>query len=109
MPAATVPLTVEQGSDFRQSIAVTDDDGKPVPLAGWRAVGHVRRTATGPLLYELVVTVSLGQVTVTIPGVDSAAWVWRTARYEIKLFGPSNQMVRAAKGQIVVDPELTHE
>lgn len=109
MPATRRNLTIEQGSDLDVVVTVLDNAGAPRNLAGWTARMQARRTVTDPTpLFDIAPDVDgpNGQVVVSIPGDETAGYVWLSGFYDLEITdGTTTQ--RVLQGQISVSPEIT--
>lgn len=110
MAALEYDLEVEQGSTYRRTVPVLDEDGNPLDVTGWTVRGQVRLTPLSPVvLLDLGphLTVSGTSVELAIPGTVSSLWAWREATYDVELVAPSAAVTRLLRGRVLVDPETT--
>jgi hypothetical protein len=74
--ASTPDITIRRGLTWRgMSLFCKDENGEPVPLAGWSAYSQIRKTADGPLVLDLAPTIAADDADglITIPPVNPAA------------------------------------
>lgn len=106
-------LRINQGETFRLAVPVLDEDGEPVALSGMSARGQIRSHAAAPTaLYEWATTAGNlaldgDDVVLTVPAAASAAWTWRTARYDLELVDTGGFVTRLIEGHVIVHPEIT--
>ena len=105
MKARKYRIEVEQGSDYKRSIPVIE----PADPTGWTVSGQIRpsRSPDAELLHTLDVAISGNYVILYIPGVESSAWNWLQAVYDVELYSPEGAKGRFLQGDVVVDPEVT--
>lgn len=105
MAALDYPLEIEQGADYGPLAFPISGVGS---LAGWSVAGQVRMDhPSRGLLHTLDVTCSGTDVVLHVPAAASAAWGWRSGRYDVELTSPTGKVTRVLKGAVRVDPEVT--
>jgi hypothetical protein len=107
-------IRLNQGETFQLAIPVVDEDGDPVALSGKTARGQIRSHAASPtVLYEWStadgnLALDEGDVIITVPAADSAAWTWRTGQWDLEL-DDDGTITRLVDGQVIIHPEVTRD
>lgn len=103
-------LTINQGSTFEEVFVVKDSITKAVrDLSGYTARMQARLTVENPTpLFDIIPTIDgpNGKVTVIIPKATTAAYSWRSARYDLEIDN-GIKAERILEGFISVSPEVT--
>jgi len=113
--AASVDLTIEQGSDWALTFPVLDSEDEPVDVSAWSARAQVRaRAEDATILHDWTSTsptggikLGLQGITLSVTAAQSSAWTWRRGVWDLELVDPDGVVTRIAKGRVHVDPEVT--
>lgn len=116
--AQTYNIHVDQGSTYTLTVSYVDAAGAPVSLTGYNARMQVRETVastatlaafTSSPVAGLVVDAAAGTVTLTITSVQTAAYSFANAVYDLEVFDAlaTPTVVRLVQGRFVVNPEVT--
>ena len=113
--ATLVPVSIVQGSDYSDTLTLTDGNGAALNLTGWTITSQIRRASGYSILATFTVTVSApttgvvyrnltGAVTSTIPvpfgdGITHFHDVLGTRGDGVK--------IRLIQGPVTVDPQIT--
>lgn len=107
-------ITIKQGEDCTLRIpAVIDGAGAPINPAGCTARCQVRsRADSGAVLYEWStalgsVTITTGQVDLTVSATVTAAWTWSNGVFDVELTDGAGHTARIAEDHIQVSPNVT--
>jgi hypothetical protein len=106
-------LRINQGETFQLSIPVFDSEGDPMPVSGMIARAQVRAYANAPaVLHNWSLTddnIALvdNNVILKVPAAVSAAWTWRTGRWDVELVDGAGAVTRLAEGFVIVHPEVS--
>lgn len=111
MPAATVDLTIEQGSEFAHRFTV-----QAFNSAGCTARMQIRETIDSPVVCEL--TTENGRIAMTQASADTnldlsiataitAAFKFTKAVYDLEIVPSSGKVFRLVQGKVKVSPEVT--
>lgn len=109
-------LFIKAGASFRQILTWTDDDGNPIPVAGYDARLQIREHRGFPPLLDLTVGdgITFGpeanQVSIYIGASRTAALPYRSPlRYDLRLVAVADveEAERLVQGAVVVDPAVT--
>ena len=74
MAAATVDLEIERGTNFGPVVITCENEGIPVPLAGYSAFAHVRKGPGLALILDLAPVIESNDADgiITLPEIDNA-------------------------------------
>lgn len=125
-PILKLDLTFKQGASSAVTLTVVDAAGQPITsTTGYTIQAQIRRTTTGPVLFEWNTTPTAAQGTATFtydagpPAVSSvtlsstdeqaALWLFRLARWDCFLTNPAGQATCLAAGAVRVEPCITHQ
>lgn len=112
--AKRVDIRIDQGATWSTVVQVNNADGSPRNLTGYTAAMHIRTAYGVPTaLVELLspsdgITINalVGQITVTIPAVETAALTTQPGVYDLKI--TSGAVVeRLIEGSVGVFPQVT--
>lgn len=107
---------IEAGQRTTSTFTVLDVDGNVSPVAGWVVDAKIRAYPGGPILYTFpsgdAELISGGAVVrLTVPQDISAAWVFTTGWYRVRVYDPDPDdpfdvpAQRILQGALVVDPD----
>lgn len=116
--AQTYNIHVNQGSTYSLVVSYVDAAGAVVALTNYEARMQVRETVastttlasfTSSPAAGLVVDAAGGTVTLTITSVQTAAYDFTNAVYDLEVYDNSATpvVVRLIQGRFVVNPEVT--
>lgn len=109
-------LFIKAGASFRQVLTWTDNEGTPLPVAGYDARLQIREHRGFPPLLDLTVGdgITFGpepnQVTLFIGATRTSSLPHGAPlRYDLRLVSTSNaeEAERLVQGAVVVDPAVT--
>lgn len=112
MAVATRDFEIPAGSTVK---FVVDVIGGPDDLAGYTGKLQIRelRNDIIPLVVldpsNIVVNSGTRQVTVTIPGAESATYDWRRGVYDLLITGPLGDPWRLVEGRVTLSQAVTRE
>lgn len=114
MNAGVYDLDIERGATFLRSF-YWQSEGVAVNLTGYTAKMQVRETAASEsVLFEastangkIALNVDAGQIDLTITATETAAFEWRTGKYDLELTSPSGIVTRLLRGNVQVSQEVT--
>ena len=129
MSAGIYNFIVERGTDCIRQFQWADVDSQPIDITGWLAHLQVRdsKDSSAPVLIEywsgdvtqlvaqvgvinipnLVITPTLGVITLWIPANTSLALPWIYANYDLQLISPRGYTKKLIYGAISVLPSVT--
>ena len=103
-----IDLTVRAGEPVDFTVPVLDETGVAVSsLTGWTPTAQVRAATGQPVLATLTCTVAGGSVQVTATGVDTMAWSWTSAQWDLVLTSPAGVPHVLCGGWIRLYPTIT--
>lgn len=118
-------LTLNQGEGATITLTTVDKLGAVITSpAGFTVRAQIRRTSTGPVLFEWNTTPTTGQgsavlvytpgppavstTVLTHTGAQSALWTFRLAQWDCYLMAPAQEPALLAAGVVRVRPSITH-
>lgn len=117
-------LVLKQAATATIHLTVVDAVGNAITdPTGYTIRAQIRRTTTGPVLYEWNTTPNPGQGTATLiysagtdtstatlslTDEDSALFNFRVAQWDVYLANPVGQATCLAEGAVRIDPAITH-
>ena len=115
MPAAVYDLFIEQGATFLKSITWKASAGDPVNLTGYTARMQFRSSVSSSTVLATATTedgrITLGGAAGTIDiefsDVDTAAFAFVSAVYDLELESASGFVTRLLEGGVEVSKEVT--
>lgn len=124
-PTLELDLYFKQGEGATISLTTVDRLGAVITNpTGYTIRAQIRRTATGPVLFEWNTTPTTGQGTATLTytvgppavstttlthtGAESTLWTFRLASWDCYLMAPGQEPACLAAGVVRVAPAITH-
>jgi len=118
--AQTYNIHVDQGSTYTLTVTYTTAAGAGVDLTGYEARMQVRLsteevaslasfTSSPAAGLEIVAPATNGEVKLTVTSVQTAAYAFKNAVYDLEVFDASAppNVIRLIQGRFVVNPEVT--
>jgi hypothetical protein len=118
--AQTYNIHVDQGSTYTLTVNYTDSTGGGVDLTGYEARMQVRLSTeevatlasftSSPVAgLEIVAPATNGEVKLTVTSVQTTAYTFKNAVYDLEVFDASvpPDVIRLIQGRFVVNPEVT--
>lgn len=113
--AASLDITIEQGSDLDITMTWRDSNSALIDLTGYSAEMDIRDTVESvAVLFELSTVNSrivlggvLGTIQLLITAAESTAFTFTTGVYDLELTDPLGVVTRLIKGNVVIDPDVT--
>jgi hypothetical protein len=114
MTAGRVDFIIEQGATFQRTVIWTESDGTPIDITGYSAlmkISYVDPTTKRNQLIELmdtgldpgiVITGPSGQLDITVPADQTAAYVWGSGSYTLTVTSPLDVTTRLLQGNIKI-------
>ena len=114
MAAATYDTTIEQGADWAIGLALTKNNGRPLPLDGYTAEGQIRTEHNDPVvLADIIIDFDenrkTGKLTFSLPKEVTKTFTFSKAVYDIKLTDSFGRTKRLIQGKITLSPEVTKD
>lgn len=106
-------LVIQQGTTWGISWPITDGQGNPLDVTGYRVRAQIRPSKdSGNVLHEFSTDAGnaiaeQNAVTLSIQPATSSAWSWRNGVYDVELTDPQGRVARIAEGTVTVSPEVT--
>lgn len=107
--AATVNLSIDQGSSFSTSIVVKGSTGNPTNLTGYTAYAQMRKSYYSSTAYNFTASISgptTGTIMLALSPTASAAIPAGRYVYDVEINADST-ITRVVQGTVTVDPEVT--
>jgi hypothetical protein len=113
--AVTVPLIIQQGTDFSHVVSLQNSDGSVFVLSGYSAKMQVKEQVVSvtPLLElstvngRISVNGLAGQLTLTLTNALTTAMTWRSGIYDLEITSGAGLVTRVMEGSITLSPEVT--
>ena len=107
--AVKANIIIDQGSDFKTELNITNDFGDPVDLSGYTGVAQMRRHYTSVKFYSFAVTIDEDNGTVilsmdsdTTDSIPAGRYV-----YDCELSYLDGTKSRIVEGIVTVTPQVT--
>jgi hypothetical protein len=101
-------ISLDQGSDFRSTFTITDDDGEPLDLTPYTGASEMRKHYSSSNSVSLTVGLaSDGVVTLSMPSAQTSNLIPGRYRYDVEITDNSNNTFRILEGIITVTPNMT--
>ena len=125
VPIFALDLNLKQGAGAVITLNTVDKLGAVITdPTGYTIRAQIRRTSTGPVLFEWNSSPTTGQgtasltytagppavstTTLTFTGAESALWSFRLASWDCYLMAPGQEPACLAAGVVRVAPAITH-
>lgn len=107
-------FAIDQGATLDRLITWTNAAGTPYDMTGWTARMQIRERAGGQLYASFTTeagSIVLGAVDGTIrikaTAAATAAWTWKSGRYDLELVDATGQVTRLLEGTVRLSLEVT--
>lgn len=102
-------LDIDQGSTFRTTINVTDENDDIVNLTGYTGVAQMRKHYTSSTSYSFTVSISpsIGTVTLSLTANATSNVVAGRYVYDCELTDTNGAVTRLIEGIATVTPQVT--
>lgn len=118
MPAAEIPITIEQGSVYNPVYNWKDDDGNPIDITGWTGKMQIRESKDKNSTLVFTCSTTNGNFTINgasgefrpkILASETEDFDFGWAYYDIELTPPSGSAntKRVAQGPVELDKQVT--
>jgi len=112
MASQKLNLTVDQGTDFSETLIAKNTDGTVQNVTGFSAAGQIRKSFTSDTATNFTVTFgdrTKGEVTISLARAQTSSLPAGRYVYDIELTTDANKRSRLAEGQVTVTQEVTRE
>lgn len=101
-------IIIDQGTDFRRTFDIIDDNNQPVNLEGYTGVSEMRKHYTSNTSYSFAVNVipENGEVVLSMNNAITANIVPGRYVYDIELTDSANVISRVVEGIVTVTPRV---
>ena len=101
-------IVIDQGTSFRLSVVLTNDDGSPKDLTSYEVNSQIRRSYyTNTFTAFTTSKVNLtGEITISLSAAETSSLKAGRYVYDIEIEDPS-ETVRVIEGIVTVTPEVT--
>lgn len=109
--ATSIYLDIDQGSDFRAEIIITDDNGGVMNLAGYQISSQFRKHYSSKTGYSFISSISdptNGAILLSLPASVSSDIKPGRYVYDIEL-SINGSRFRAVEGLLTINPEITRD
>lgn len=110
--ASYVELFIDQGTTFRNTINLTDDNSNiPINVYGYSVSSQIRRSYYSSNITANITCVtsniSNGEITMSMTAANTANIKAGRYVFDVKTTDPSNVVTRVLEGIITVNPQVT--
>lgn len=103
-----VNLIVDQGTTFRTTITLNDEDGSPLDLTSYTAAGQIRKHYTSSNFTEFGIDLSSeGVVTLNLDANTTAELSAGRYVYDVEMTNANGAVTRIVEGIVTVTPQVT--
>lgn len=108
-----IKMLIPQGTTYIHTFNYTKSDGSLIDLTGYTARLQIRQNVTATTtLYNVTnssgeLVLGNGMVVLTMAEVDTAAFNFKNAVFDLEIISPANIVTRLVQGKVEVDPEVT--
>ena len=101
-------IVIDQGTSFRLSVVLTNDDGSPKDLSTYQVNSQIRKSYyTNTFTAFSTEKVNLtGEITISLSAAETSSLKAGRYVYDIEIEDPS-ETVRVIEGIVTVTPEVT--
>jgi hypothetical protein len=110
MAAASLNLTIEQGTDFEVAFTVRNKNGAPLNLLSYTATSSLKKHYTSTITYPFAVTFidrSKGRISISMAHTQTSTISGGRYVYDVVLISPSGTKTRALEGFVIVSPGVS--
>lgn len=104
-------LNIPQGTTWRCTWPLTDDQGDAVDLEGYTAKAQIRSGAGGSLFHEWTeadgIELLASTLTLVLTPADTIPWTWARGAYDIHLTSPEGEISRVGFGRVLLERSVT--
>lgn len=100
-------INIDQGSDFRVTVNVTDANNSPIVLTGYTGKAQFRKHYTSLTSYDFGVVVANGAVTLSLSSSNSNSISPGRYVYDCELTSTTGVKSRIVEGIVTVKPQVT--
>ena len=106
---ARIDITLHAGEPIDFTVDVLDKVGADQSLTLWTALAQIRATAdpSAVVLHTFALTLTTGEVQVTASSVDTAAWTFFAAPWDLVLTAPAGTKTVHAAGWVRCYPTIS--
>jgi hypothetical protein len=107
--ATKANITVDQGSNYSTTVALTDDDGDAISLVGYTAAAQIRKhyTSTNAISFSTSILESNGQITISLTTTQTNSMTSGKYVYDIEIISSANVVSRVLEGILTITPGVT--
>lgn len=108
--ATKVDLIIDQGTDYKTFLNLTDDNGDPLNLTGFGVSAQMRKhyTSTNSVTFTASINVSSASIILSLSEPETANLNSGRFVYDVELTNTSDNTVsRVVEGIVTVTPQVT--
>ena len=112
MASQKLNLTVDQGTDFSETLIAKNADGTVQDVTGFSASGQIRKSYTSDTATNFTVSfgdVAKGEVIISLARAQTSSLPASRYVYDVELTSAANKRSRLAEGQVTVTQEVTRD
>jgi hypothetical protein len=112
MATVTLNIEVEQGASWKKTFTLLKENKQPKSLVGYTGKAQIRsKPDSSTILGEFVVTFvephTTGKVTMSLTPVQTLAFTFATASWDLFVVSPTGVTTKIVKGSVSVTPSVT--
>jgi hypothetical protein len=110
--ATKANLVIDQGTTYSVTINLTDENGDPLKLEGFRASSQLRKwyTSTNAVNFGCFINTADGSVTLELDSYQTSILSAQRYVYDVQLYDPAaNTISRVLEGIATVTPQSTKQ
>jgi hypothetical protein len=105
--ATKANITIDQGTTFNTSVALTDSYGNPLDLSAYTANSQIRKWYTSSTAVDFTVTLSHGNISLSLNSDSTALLTPGRYVYDVLLTDSQNSVTRVVEGVVTVTPRVS--
>jgi len=110
--ATKANLVIDQGTTYSVTINLSDENGDPLRLEGFRASSQLRKwyTSTNAVNFDCSINTADGSVTLALDANQTSILTPQRYVYDVQLYDPAaNTISRVLEGIATVTPQSTKQ
>ena len=105
--ATKANITIDQGTTFNTSVALTDSYGNPLDLSAFTANSQIRKWYTSSSAVNFTVTITEGNISLSMNAASTANLTPGRYVYDVLLTDSQNSVTRVVEGIVTVTPRVS--
>lgn len=105
--ATKANISIDQGTDFRTTVDLTDEAGNPLDLSSYTAEAQMRRWYTSSTHTDFHTSINNGVIVLTMNSATTTSLTYDRYVYDVVLKDSSNNISRVVEGIVSINPRVT--